>query len=81
MVKTIRGRIHGKTVELNEDFGVCDGEQVEITIRTLPQPTNWGEGLLRCAGAMAPHWNEEDDRILDEIHQDRKQDTRREIPE
>jgi hypothetical protein len=30
---------------------------------------------------LANDWTEEDDRILDEIHQDRKRPSRREIPE
>jgi hypothetical protein len=30
---------------------------------------------------MSSFWTEEDDRILEEIYQDRKKDSRREIPE
>jgi hypothetical protein len=41
----------------------------------------WGEGLRRCAGALADEWTGDDDRILDEIHQDRKHDSREEIAE
>ena len=78
MFRTLRGVVHGRTVELTEDLGVPDGEEVEITIKAVPTPEPWGEGLRRCAGAFAADWTDEDDRILDAIHQERKQDTRRE---
>lgn len=76
MVKTFRGRISGRIVELDEDAGVDAGEQVEITIKTLPQPAAWADGLQRCAGVLAEKWTTEDDRILEEIQQSRKLDTR-----
>ena len=67
MTKTLRCKIHGRTIELDEDPGVSEGEQVEITIKTQPAKESWGEGLRRCAGALADEWTEEDDRILAEI--------------
>jgi hypothetical protein len=79
MLRQVHGVIHGRTIELTEDPGVADGQQVEITIKTVSNPRPWGEGLRRCAGAFAAEWTEEDDRILDEIHQERKRDTRKEI--
>jgi hypothetical protein len=79
MTRTLRGVIHGRTVELTEDLGVPDGQQVEITIKTVASPRPWGEGLRRCAGAFAADWTEEDDRILEEIHQERKRETRKEV--
>ena len=81
MIKTLRGIVHGRTVELTEDPGVADGLQVEITIKTVASPKPWGEGLRRCAGAFAADWTEEDDRIMEEIHRERKRDTRKEISE
>ena len=66
------------TLELPSEF---KGRQVEVQVKVLPETRPWGEGLRRCAGALAGEWTEEDDRILAEIHQDRKHDTRREIPE
>lgn len=75
MAKTLHGKIHGRTIELDEDPGVAEGQPVEITIMSMPAERPWGEGLRRCAGALANEWTEEDDRILDEIHQDRKRDT------
>ena len=79
MVRQVQGVIHGRTIELSEDPGVADGQQVEITIRAVPTPRPWGEGLRRCAGAFAADWTEEDDRILEEIQQERKRDSREDI--
>jgi hypothetical protein len=36
---------------------------------------------LRCAGALASDWSDEDDRILEEIQNDRKRDSREEVRE
>ena len=30
MTKTINGKIHGKTIELDEDLGVADGQEVQV---------------------------------------------------
>jgi hypothetical protein len=59
-----------------------EGQQVEVEVRvvakkevTTPKP---GDGLLRTEGALAddPYW----DAIMDEIYQERKNDTRKENP-
>jgi hypothetical protein len=78
-MKTTHGRIHGRTIELDADLGLADGQEVEVRVQPLSQAERWGEGLRRCAGALAQEWSEEDDRILDAIQQERKLDTRREI--
>lgn len=79
MVKAAHGKVHGKTIELVEDLGLSDGQEVEVQVTVLPASGRPGEGLQRCAGALAKDWTEEDDRILEEIHKDRKRDTRREV--
>ena len=81
MTRTVHGTVHGKTIELDEDLGVAEGQEVELQVRVVPSTKTWGEGLRRCAGALANEWTDEDDRILNEIYQDRKRETRREIPE
>jgi hypothetical protein len=81
MTKVVNGKVHGKTIELTEDLGLAEGQEVEVQVTVSAPTKKWGEGLLRCAGALANEWTEEDDRILAEIHDDRKRDTRREIPE
>ncbi len=46
----VRGIIHGKTIKLQEDLGMQDGEKVKVTIRHASPP---GEGIRRSAGAWA----------------------------
>jgi hypothetical protein len=81
MIKTVHGTVHGKIIELDEDPGVAEGQQVEIILKTVPAQTAWGEALRRSAGGLAADWTAEDERILEGIHQDRKRDSRKEIPE
>jgi hypothetical protein len=55
------------------------GHQVAIDIKVIAKKTElWGEGLKRCAGALAdePEW----DAVMEEIHQARKLE-RRPLPE
>jgi hypothetical protein len=70
MTKTIHGKVHGKTIELDEDIGVADGQKVEVQIKLIPTARPWGEGILRTAGALAddPYW----DAIMEEVHRSRK---------
>ena len=79
MIRTIHGVVRGKTIQLDEDLGVAEGQQVEVQVRVVAAAANSGDGLRRCAGALAddPHW----DSIMAEIHADRKRDARREVPE
>jgi hypothetical protein len=58
-------------------LGVPDGQEVEVQVRVIPAPQQWGDGLRRCAGALANEWTDEDDRVLEQIHEDRKRETRR----
>jgi hypothetical protein len=70
MVKTLRGVIRGRTIELAEDPGVADGQQVEITLKIVPPARLWGEGILRTAGVLAddPEWDD----IMEEIYRQRR---------
>jgi hypothetical protein len=81
MTKTIHGKVHGRIIELDEDPGIPHGQEVEITLKAVSARQPWGEGLRRCAGALANEWTEEDDRILAEIYQSRQQDSRKELTE
>jgi hypothetical protein len=38
MTKTLHGKVHGKTIELDEDPGVAEGQEVEVQV-TIVQPT------------------------------------------
>ncbi len=79
MTKTLHGRVHGRIIELMEDMGLAEGEEVEVNVRTLKSAKSAtpGDGLLRTEGALAddPHW----DAIMEEIYQERKKDPRREM--
>lgn len=83
MVKIFQGIVHGRTIEVVEDLGVEEGQIVEVQVKVVPITggKHWGDGLRRSAGALADEWTDEDDKILNEIYEERKRDTRREIPE
>ena len=43
MTKTLHGKVHGKTIELDEDLGVAEGQEVEVQVKivqcaTPPRP-------------------------------------------
>jgi hypothetical protein len=80
MTKTVHGIVQGKIIELDEDLGVAEGQQVEIQVRTIPKSSRKpGEGLLRTEGALAD--DDEWDAIMEEIHQSRKLERRSEVPD
>jgi hypothetical protein len=89
MTKTIHGRIHGRIIELDEDLGVVEGQEVEVQVKMIAlkkrppgPPPGWRPGGTEtAAGMMAEHWTEEDDRILDAIERDRHRPSTRELPE
>ncbi len=81
MHKVFQGVVHGRTIELAEDPGVGDGQIVHVVLSTPPAAEAWGEGLRRCAGALADQWTDEDDRVLDQLHEERRRDARGESPE
>lgn len=76
----LKGVIHGKTIELEEQAGLPDGQSVSVTLHPLQEKRlPPGEGILRSAGA----WAEDADgldRFLEWNRQQRKLGWR-EIPE
>ena len=50
MTKKLHGRVHGRTIELDEDPGVVDGQEVELQMKVVPAARKWGEGIRRSAG-------------------------------
>lgn len=80
---TIQGVIHGKTIELEHDSGLPDGQKVQVTVNPLSQEQAErlppGEGLRRAFGAWAED-AEELDEFLEWNRQQRRID-RREIEE
>lgn len=82
MIKTMHGVVHGKTIELQQEPGVPDGQEVEIVIRSItvtPASEPWGEGLRRCAGALAGISGLDED--MEQILKERKTAKYREVPE
>jgi hypothetical protein len=80
MSKTIHGKVHGKTIELDEDLGVAEGQEVEVQVRVIPRTDRKpGEGFLRTEGALTDDM--EWDAIMAEIYQSRKLEGRPPIPD
>jgi hypothetical protein len=74
MIKNLQGTAHGRTIELDEDLGVADGQKIEIQVKVVSPVASAGEGFLRTEGALAD--DEEWDAIMAEIHQARKLERR-----
>ena len=80
MTKTLHGKVHGKIIELDEDLGVAEGQEVEVQVKVILKSTRKpGEGFLRTEGALAD--DEEWDAIMEEIHKARKVERRPQIPD
>ena len=79
MVKQVRGIIRGKTIELEQDPGIADGQRVDVQLRLSSQAQVWGEGILRSAGIAAdvPGFDE----AFERVQRDRELATMREIEE
>ena len=74
--KIMQGVVHGRTIELSENPGVTDRQQVEIVLTAVPSQRSWGEGIRRSAGAAVdvPGFDE----AFRQIEQERKAATFRE---
>jgi len=77
MTKTLHGKVHGKTIELDEDLGVAEGQEVEVQVKIVQPARKWGDGILCSAGGWADY--PEMDAIMEKIHQDRKLERRPQI--
>ena len=52
MTKIIHGKVHGKTIELDEDLGVP--ERQELQVRFIPKPNRMPVNGFGCTeGALA----------------------------
>jgi hypothetical protein len=40
MTKTVHGKVHGKTIELDEDLGVADGQEVRVQVEIVQPPAS-----------------------------------------
>ncbi len=80
MTKAIHGTVHGKIIELDEELGVADGQEVEIQVQVIPKTGNKpGDGFLRTEGALAN--DVEWDAIMEEVYQSRKLERHSVVPD
>ena len=70
MMKTFLGRVHGRSIHVQEDIGIADGEEVEVVISPVRRSTAWGEGIRRSAGAAAEIL--EFDQVFAQVEKERK---------
>ena len=68
-INILKGTVHGKTIELEQEPGLPEGQKVSVTLLAAPLP---GEGLRRSFGAWADGAEHLDD-FLNQLRQDRKQ--------
>jgi hypothetical protein len=69
MTRTIHGTIRGRTIELREDIGLRDGQDVEVQVTPVVPPRPWGEGIRRSAGCMAD--DPDFDAVMSQVHRAR----------
>ncbi|MHB8974849.1 MAG: hypothetical protein ACYC3X_30840 [Pirellulaceae bacterium] len=79
MTKILHGIMRGKTIELAEDLGVADGQEVEVRVTVVETARQWVAGITRLAGALAD--DAEWDGIMEEVHRGRKLDRRPQLDE
>jgi hypothetical protein len=75
----LRGIVHGKTIELDQELGLPEGQSVEVTVQPVSAPNAPGEGLQRAFGG----WSEDADELdefLDWNRNQRKQPRRETSP-
>jgi hypothetical protein len=75
-----RGIVHGRTIQLDDDTGLPDGQEVTVTVAPIisgAQQLRPGEGLRQAFGAWAEE-AEELDQFLNETRRSRRR-PRREI--
>jgi hypothetical protein len=69
----LRGVVHGKTIELEQEPGFPDGQKVSVTVKPVENRLPPGEGIRRSAGA----WSDDPeglDRWLEEMQRSRQLD-------
>lgn len=70
MTHTTHGRIRGKMIEIDNDLGVPDGQEVEVVVRPMESCMSWGDGIRRSAGAAADV--DDFDEVYAQIERERK---------
>lgn len=70
MTKTFHGKVHGQSIQIDEELDIADGEEVEVVVRRTKTSPDWGEGIRRSAGGAASI--PEFDDVFARIEQERK---------
>lgn len=78
MKTMMRGIIHGKIIELPQETGLPEGQEVTVTLETIAEQSAPGDGIRDSAGGWAED-AEELDEFLEWNRQQRKA-TRRILP-
>jgi hypothetical protein len=78
----LKGVVHGKTIELEREPGLPDGQEVSVVVQPLEAAEGRlppGEGIRRSAGG----WGDDADGLEEYLEWNRQQRkvSRREIPE
>lgn len=77
MDQVVTGTVHGNSILLDERLAVPDGQTVEVVVRHPPGQPHPDRGDADAAEGPPPTWwTSEDDRILQEIYEARKFNTR-----
>jgi hypothetical protein len=82
-MKTLRGVIHGKAIELDEESGLPDGQEVAVTVQPIVRAEGTSDEALAALQRAAGSWADDIaglDQYLEWNRQQRKA-RRREIPE
>src|SRR5260370_24982507 len=63
MMRTVRGKVRGRTIELDEDLGVPEGQAVEVQVTVVPTATGtMSEGLAKVHAILCARF--------DSVHKD-----------
>jgi hypothetical protein len=61
MTKILHGKVHGRTIELDEDPGVAEGQQFEVQMKIVENPKPsvrpMSEGLAEIYAILGERYN------------------------
>ena len=80
-MQPLQGEVHGSIIKLTEDPGLPDGQRVEVVVRPTVQRDQEAARERLASYKGLEDSSEEDDRILEEIEQERHRPTHRFGPE
>jgi hypothetical protein len=58
MTRTLHGKVRGKTIELDEDMGIPDGQAVEVQVTVVPPAAPpMSEGLAKVYDILGERYS------------------------